>query len=232
MKKLEVLIVDDDQRILELLKFHLESLNYAVLTSSNGIDALEKVRSQPVDFVVLDVVMPGKDGFETLKELRTFSAVPVIILSAREDDYDRVFGLRIGADDYLLKPFSPDELVARIEAVMRRMASPAWRKTAPAINYQDFSIDFSRRLVTVKNTKVYLTRLEWSILNELAHNAGHIIPYNELLTHVWGPEYQADVQLLRTWVSRLRRKLKVNGVPRSLIRTIAKTGYIIDSPVS
>ena len=232
MKKLEVLIVDDDQRILELLKFQLESLNYAVLTSSNGIDALEKVRSQPVDFVVLDVVMPGKDGFETLKELRTFSAVPVIILSAREDDYDRVFGLRIGADDYLLKPFSPDELVARIEAVMRRMAPPAWRKTAPPINYQDFSIDFSRRLVTVKNTKVYLTRLEWSILNELAHNAGHIIPYNELLTQVWGPEYQTDVQLLRTWVSRLRRKLKVNGVPRSLIRTIAKTGYIIDSPVS
>ncbi len=232
MKKLRILVVDDDKRILGFVKRHLESLNYAVQTSFNGTDAIEKVHSQPIDLIVLDVVMPVKDGFETLKELRTFSSVPVIILSAKEDDNDRVHGLRLGADDYLLKPFSPDELVARIEAVMRRMAPPERRKTAQPLNYRDISIDFTRQLVIVKDSEVYLTRMEWMILSELAHNIGRIMTYEDLLTRIWGPEYRADVQLLRTWVSRLRRKIELDTDSPRLIRTIAKTGYIIDIPVS
>jgi two-component system KDP operon response regulator KdpE len=230
VKKLRVLAVDDDERILAFVKRHLESLDYSVLTAHDGFDAVEHLQTYPVDLVVLDVLMPVKDGFETLKELRTFSSVPVIILSAREDDVDKIKGLRLGADDYLPKPFSPDELAARIEAVIRRMAPPEKRRTPEPLHIKDLFIDFNKRIVAVNGQEVYLTRMEWLILSELAHNAGRIMKYEDLLTRIWGPEYRADVQLLRTWISRLRRKIEPETNSAKIIRTMAKTGYIIDPP--
>jgi DNA-binding response OmpR family regulator len=174
--------------------------------------------------------MPKKDGFETLKELRAFSSVPVIILSAKEADTDKVRGLKLGADDYLAKPFSPDELVARIEAVRRRLVSAQDRKVVEFITLGQLSINLNKRLVTVNGEEIQLTRIEWLLLSELARNAGKLMTYSDLLTKIWGPEYRDDVQILRTWVSRLRQKIEREPNQPAIIRTIPKAGYMIDQP--
>jgi two-component system KDP operon response regulator KdpE len=232
MKRFRILVVDDEQRVLNFLMSKLRASGYEVLTASNGLEALEQAQAEEPDLIVLDVLMPKMDGFETLKELRSFSAVPVIILSARETNSDKIKGLSLGADDYLPKPFNPDELVARIEAVRRRLNSTEMRKIPDSLSLGEVNIDFRKHSVVASGEEKYLTRIEWLLLSELAHNVGHLMLYEELLTHVWGPEYRDDVQLLRTWISRLRRKLeKEPDIPR-LIRTIPKTGYIIDAPSS
>jgi DNA-binding response OmpR family regulator len=194
------------------------------------VEALEQAQTQEPDLVVLDVLMPKMDGFETLKELRSFSSVPVIILSAKGTNAHKIKGLDLGADDYLAKPFSPDELVARIEAVRRRLAPSEKRKAYEQLSFGDVTIDFKKRLVTVRGEKARLTRIEWLILSELAQNAGSLMLYSDLLTRVWGPEYRDDVQVLRTWISRLREKIESEPKNPQLIRTVPKTGYIIDLP--
>ncbi|OGN94328.1 MAG: DNA-binding response regulator [Chloroflexi bacterium RBG_13_50_10] len=228
MKQFRVLVVDDESRIVNFLSSKLRASGYEVLTASNGVEALEQVQAEEPDLVVLDVLMPKKDGFETLKELRTFSPVPTIILSAKGTNADKVKGLSLGADDYLAKPFSPDELVARIEAVRRRRAPSEKRKTHERLSLGKVTIDFRRRLVLMKGQEVRLTRIEWLLLSELAQNAGKLMLYSELLTRIWGPEYRDDVQILRTWISRLREKIESEPDSPRLIRTVPKTGYIMD----
>jgi DNA-binding response OmpR family regulator len=230
MKQYSILLVDDEPRILNFLSARLKVAGYTVLTASNGMEALQQVQSHEPDMMVLDVLMPKMDGFETLKELRTFSSLPVIILSARGGNEDKIKGLGLGADDYLAKPFSPDELVARIEAVSRRLVSMEKRKTQEAFFMGDLKIDFKRRVVTVGEEEIRLTRIEWRLLSELAQNAGNLMLYEELLARVWGPEYRDDVQILRTWISRLRYKIEKDPNKPAIIRTIPKTGYIIDQP--
>ncbi len=228
MKRFCILVVDDEERILNFLRSKLKALGYEVLTARNGLEALEQTQAQEPDLIVLDLLMPRMDGFEMLKELRSFSAVPVIILSAKGADVDKIKGLGLGADDYLPKPFNPDELVARIEAVKRRLGPAEGRKILELLSLGDVTIDFQRHSVVLKGEEKYLTRIEWLVLSELARNAGRLMLYEELLTRVWGPEYRDDVQLLRTWVSRLRSKLERDASKPRLIRTIPKTGYIID----
>lgn len=230
MKRFRILVVDDEERVLNFLRAKLKGSGYEVLTASNGLEALEQAQAQEPDLIVLDLLMPNMDGFETLKELRSFSAVPVIILSAKGADADKIKGLGLGADDYLPKPFNPDELVARVEAVRRRLEPASKRKMLDSLSFGDVVIDFKRRSVVARGEEKYLTRIEWLVLSELAHNAGRLMLYEELLTRVWGPEYRNDVQLLRTWVSRLRHKLEKAPNNPQLIRTISKTGYIIDQP--
>ena len=222
MKQFRVLIVDDDPRILLFLKSKLKVSGYEVLTASNGLEALEQVQAQEPDLVVLDVVMPGMDGFETLKQIRALSSVPVIILSAKEASVDKVRGLDLGADDYLAKPFSPDELVARIEAMRRRLATAEDRKSVDFILLGNMTI--------VDEKEIQTTRIEWLLISQLVRNAGKLMLYEELLTKIWGPEYRDDVQILRTWISRLRHKIEKDPSRPELIRTIPKTGYIIDQP--
>jgi len=222
MKKFQVLVVDDEQRILNFLSSKLRVSGYEVLIASNGVEALEQVEAQEPDLVVLDILMPKKDGFETLKELRTFSPVPVIILSAKGTNADKVKGLSLGADDYLAKPFSPDELVARIEAVRRRLSPDEKRKIRDQLSLGDLVIDFKKRLVIVRGKETRLTRIEF------AQNAGSLMLYTDLLTRIWGPEYRDDIQILRTWISRLREKIESEPNNPKLIRTIPKTGYIMD----
>jgi len=203
-----------------------------VLTANNGLEALEKLQAQEPDLLVLDIIMPGIDGFETLKQIRSISSIPVIILSARETSLDKVKGLELGADDYLAKPFSPDELVARIEAVRRRLASDQDRKVIDFIKVGNIIVNLKKHLVIVDGKEIQLTRIEWLLLSELARNAGKLMMYGELLTKVWGPEYRDDIQILRTWISRLRNKMEqVSGQP-AIIRTVPKTGYMIDQPLS
>jgi DNA-binding response OmpR family regulator len=230
MKQFRVLIVDDEPRILKFLELRLKASGYRVLTASNGFEALEQVEAEEPDLVVLDVLMPKKDGFETLKELRAFSSVPVIILSAKEANTDKVRGLELGADDYLAKPFSPDELVARIEAVRRRLVSAQDRKAVESITLGRMSINLKRHLVIVNGKEIQLTRIEWLLLSELARNAGKLMLYGDLLTRIWGPEYRDDVQILRTWISRLRHKIEQEPNQPFIIRTVPKAGYMIDQP--
>jgi two-component system KDP operon response regulator KdpE len=230
MKQFRVLVVDDERRILNFLSSKLKVSGYEVLTASNGVEALEQVQAQEPDLVVLDIMMPKMDGFETLKELRSFSSVPVIILSAKESNADKVKGLGLGADDYLAKPFSPDELIARIEAVRRRLAPAETRKQYEQLSLGDLTIDFKKHLVLVRGKETRLTRIEWLLLSELAQNAGRLMLYGDLLTRVWGPEYRDDVQILRTWISRLRSKVENDPDNPTLIRTVPKTGYMIDQP--
>ena len=230
MKQFRVLIADDEPRIIKFLNLKLKASGYEVLTASNGAQAVGQVRAQEPDLLVLDVVMPGLDGFEALKQIRTFSAVPVIILSAREANVDKVKGLDMGADDYLAKPFNPDELVARIEAVRRRLAPAEDRKVVDMIKLGQVTINIKSHLVFVNGKEIQLTRIEWLLLSELARNAGKLMLYSELLSRVWGPEYRDDVQILRTWISRLRHKIEKGSKGQVLIHTVPKTGYMIEQP--
>ena len=230
MKQFRVLVVDDEPRIVKFLEVKLKASGYGVLTANSGFEALEQVEAQEPDLVVLDVLMPRKDGFETLKELRAFSSVPVIVLSAKEADTDKIKGLELGADDYLAKPFSPDELVARIEAVRRRLESSQDRKVVESVTLGHISVNLKKHTVTVNEQEIQLTRIEWLLLSELARNTGKLMTYSELLTKIWGPEYRDDVQILRTWVSRLRQKIEREPDQPAIIRTVPKTGYMIDQP--
>ena len=184
MKQFRLLVVDDEQRILNFLNSKLRASGYEVLTASNGEDALEQVQAQEPDLVVLDVMMPRMDGFETLKELRAFSSVPVIILSAKGTNADKVKGLDLGADDYLAKPFSPDELIARIEAIRRRLAPDEKRRAHEQFSSGELTVDFERRLAIVRGEEARLTRIEWLLLSELVQNAGKLMFYSDLLTRV------------------------------------------------
>jgi DNA-binding response OmpR family regulator len=230
VKQFRILLVDDEERVLNFLKSKLKLAGYEVFTASNGRDALEEAQAQEPDLIVLDILMPRMDGFDTLKELRRFSSVPVIILSARRDDTDKIKGLGLGADDYLVKPFNPDELVARIESVRRRLEPAEKRKVAAPFVMEDMTIDFAKRSVIVRGKEIQLTRIEWLLLSELARNAGRLMLYEELLTSVWGPEYRDDVQLLRTWMSRIRYKIEEDPHNPTKVRTMPKVGYIMAQP--
>jgi DNA-binding response OmpR family regulator len=232
MRQFRILVIDDEQRILNFLSSKLRASGYEVITATSGKEALELVQAQEPNLVVLDIMMPKMDGFETLKELRSFSSVPAIILSAKGTNADKIKGLDLGADDYLAKPFSPDELVARIEAVRRRVGPSDKRKVYEQFYSGDLTVDFKKHLVIVKGKETRLTRIEWLLLSELAQNAGRLMLYGDLLTRVWGPEYRDDVQILRTWISRLRVKVETDPDNPALIRTVPKTGYMIDQPSS
>ena len=230
MKRFRILLVDDEERILNFLMSKLKALGYEVITARDGVEAMEQAQAQEPDLMVLDLIMPRMNGFEVTKALRRFSAMPVIILSARGADADKIIGLNLGADDYLAKPFNPDELVARIEAVKRRLEPVRGRKVSELLSLKNVTIDFKKRSVVVSGEEKHLTRIEWLLLSELVHNAGRLLLYEDLLTRVWGPEYRDDVQILRTWISRLRYKIERDHNNPEIIRTIPKTRYIIDQP--
>jgi DNA-binding response OmpR family regulator len=231
MKRFRVLVVDDEPGILQFINVKLKVSGYEVLIANNGFEALEQFQAQDPDLLILDITMPKMDGFETIKQLRAFSAVPVIILSAREATNDKIKGLQLGADDYLAKPFSPDELLARIEAIKRRQAPARDRKVVNSITLEHMTIDLKKHFVIVNGKEIQLARTEWLLLSELARNAGKLMLYGELLTKVWGPEYRDDIRVLRNWVCRLRKKIEHDpGHP--VIRTVPKTGYMIAQPIA
>jgi two-component system KDP operon response regulator KdpE len=226
MQKYRLLVVDDEIRILNFLRSNLKAVGYEVVTASNGLEALKQFHATQPDLILLDILMPEMNGFEVLKEIRGFSMVPVIFLSAKGNESDKIIGLDMGADDYMPKPFNPDELVSRIEAVMRRF-KPNVPKIPDELSLGDMAIDFKAHTVIVRGSKIYLTRLEWLLLSELALNADRLMTYEELLVRVWGAEYRDDVQFLRTWISRLRSKIEVKPDKPQIILTVTKMGYIL-----
>jgi two-component system, OmpR family, KDP operon response regulator KdpE len=225
IKKPFVLVVDDEPPIVRLVQLRLEADDMQVRTAHRGEDALAILDDEPVDLVVLDVTMPGMDGFETLRRIRSRSTVPVIMLTARTLDMDKLRGLTGGADDYVTKPFNPDEIAARIAAILRR-ASGQRAGGQEQLRYGDVTIDLAQRRVTRGDEEVRFSRTEWELLHELATNAGKVLLHRELLTRIWGAEFRDESQYLRTWVSRLRNKLG-DEVP---ITTFPGMGYRLKPP--
>ena len=229
MNKPLVLVVDDDHKILRLLRIELTAQGFAVSMAERGDDALQAVQRQRPDLVVLDIIMPGMDGLTVLKSLRESSGVPVILLTAKGTDSDKIMGLELGADDYIPKPFNPEELTARVRAVLRRSQAREAPASGTRLECGNIVIDLARRTVFVEGSPVVLSRTEWQLLQQLCANAGRVMLHEDLLSRTWGPEYRNDLQYLRVWISRLRQKLEANPAEPRYIKTVQGIGYILDA---
>ncbi len=220
-----ILAVDDEPKMTRFIRLNLELEGYRVSEATNGLDALDKVRSELPDLVLLDVMMPEMDGFETLERIRETSTVPVIMLTAKGEEEDNVRGLELGADDYVTKPFSPRELASRIKALLRRAEMPAqMEKTVVEID-ERLSIDFQRHEVWVEGERVKLRPTEYRLLYHLVNNAGWVMNHETLLSKVWGPEYRDELQYLRLYVNYLRQKIEPNPASPRYILTERGIGY-------
>lgn len=223
-----VLAVDDEPGILRLIKLELTPQGFRVLTAESAAEAMEVAQEYRPDIALLDIVMPDMSGLELMRELRERGDLPVILLTAKGSDSDKVRGLEMGADDYLAKPFSPDELSARVRAVLRRAVGST--AVDNIVRIDDVEIDLNHRLVRSGGELISLTRTEWMLMQHLAANAGKVMLNAELLSKVWGPEYRNDLQYLRVWVSRLRHKLEKDPSKPRLIKTFQGIGYMLDVP--
>ncbi len=220
-----ILVVDDEVHMVKFMRMNLELEGARVVSASNGREALERAREDMPDVILLDIMMPGMDGFETLRRLREFSQVPVLILTAKDEEEDRVRGLELGADDYIGKPFSHRELVSRIRAVLRRhYVVPSVPQTMVQVDDR-LSIDFARREVLVNGERVNLRPTEYRLLYHLVHNAGYVQTHQMLLTKVWGPEYRDESHYLRLYVTYLRQKIEENPSNPKYILTERGVGY-------
>ncbi|MEX1018102.1 MAG: response regulator transcription factor [Litorilinea sp.] len=223
--KKKVLVVDDEPRMVRFVKMNLDLEGYLTLEANNGMQALDKVREHNPELVLLDVEMPGMDGFETLKRLREISDSAVIMLTVRADEEDRIKGLDLGADDYVTKPFSPRELASRIRAVLRRFESQG-RPEAQIIHIDDYlQVDLQRRDVIVNGERLGLRPTEYRLLYHLIQNAGWVVPHETLLTKVWGHEYINDNHLLRLYITYLRKKIEPDPADPRYIFTERGLGY-------
>jgi two-component system KDP operon response regulator KdpE len=220
-----VLVVDDEPRMVRFVRMNLELEGYQAAQAGSGLEALEKVRDELPDLVLLDVMMPEMDGFETLARLREISTVPVIMLTVKGDEEDRIRGLELGADDYVTKPFSPRELASRIRAVLRRaeMPSPVAKTT---IEIDDrLQIDFRQREVIVDGERIGLRPTEYRLLYHLVNNAGWVMTHEMLLSKVWGYEYRDESGLLRLYITYLRQKIEPDPSHPRYILTERGVGY-------
>ena len=223
MARDKILVVDDDPQVGRLVTLILEEDGFEVLHASSGEEALKVVAEHDPELVVLDIVLPGLDGYEVLRRVRANANVPVMFLSARDAEDERVRGLESGADDYLTKPFNSDELAARVRAILRRARRGA--PSAGIVRFGTIELDLERRLMRDRGAVVVLSRTEWMLLEHLVRNAGKVVLSTELLEQLWGPAYRNDFSYLRVWISRLRRKL---GAPRGRkgpISTVTGVGY-------
>jgi DNA-binding response OmpR family regulator len=222
-----VLIVDDEPRYLRLLDANLRTEGYEVVAAQDGQQAIETFSIQPIDLILLDIMMPRLDGFATCQRIREFSSVPIIILTAKGEEQDRVRGLDLGADDYLVKPFSATELLARVRAVLRRAQLPAEGGQARFFTHDNLRIDFARAEVWRGEQDVSLSATEYRLLLQFAHNLGKILTSEDLLTSVWGPEYKADKEILWVSIARLRQKLEEDPHNPKHIVTRSGLGYLM-----
>jgi len=229
VRKQMVLVADDDAPILRLVRAKLSADGYTVLTAMNGEEAVQLFDQERPDIVVLDLMMPVMDGFEAMQRIRQSANVPIILLTARSGAQDKIRGLDLGADDYITKPFNPDELSARVAAVLRR-ASGVTVPTSQVLVYDHVVIDLANRVVTVRDQEIRLSRTEWELLYQLASNAGRVMLHGELLARIWGPEFRDETYYLRTWISRLRAKLEDNRENPELITTFPGMGYRLEPP--
>jgi two-component system KDP operon response regulator KdpE len=215
-KKAKVLVIDDEEQIRRAVKSILAARGYDVILAPNGDDGIDLAIDHNPDLIILDLSMPGMDGLEVTRELRSWYAGPILVLSVRSDDKDKIGALDLGADDYLTKPFSAGELLARIRALLRRAAGQA--VPSPIIDAGDIEIDIAHRQVTRAGEAVDLTKTEFEILAYLARNANCVVTSRMILENVWGPEYGEDTQTLRVHISHLRKKIEPHpSVPRYVL---------------
>lgn len=227
-KRYLILVVDDEIRISRMIRMNLEHDGYDVIEANSGQQALDMVRSRMPNLVILDVMMPGLDGFETLQILREISQVPVIMLTAKSEEEDRIRGLELGADDYVTKPFSPRELMSRVKAVLRRSEGNASGSgTGEDVIHVDdrLKIDFGKREVWVDGELVKLRPTEYRLLYHLVQNAGWVLTYDQILTKVWGYEYRDETHYVRLYINYLRQKLEVDPSNPVYILTERGVGY-------
>ncbi len=229
-KKLSILLVDDDPQLIRLVRANLESVDYRVLVAMDARSALNLVETEILDMIILDIMLPEMDGYELCQRIREFSTTPIIMLTAKVEDIDKVRGLKLGADDYLTKPFSVQELIARIEAVLRRAGSSEEVKAPHTFICGDISVDFVRRRVMVRGQEIALTLTEYKLLSQLVSNAGRIILHRELLTKVWGVEYQDELEYLRAYIRHLRQKIEEEPHQPKYILSKPGIGYMFVSP--
>jgi DNA-binding response OmpR family regulator len=238
-KKTTILTADDDPQLLRLVARNLELEDYNVLTASDGKQALEQIEQHAPDLVLLDVMMPRMDGFTVTSRVRECSAVPIIIVTARGQDQDKVRGLDLGADDYLTKPFSIEELLARVRSVLRRAQFTASEQTQAmrtTMTIGEMTIDVAQHLVTMGGREMELTPTEYRILAYLAQNAGRVVTQDFLLEYVWGSEYVGEGHMLQVNINRLRRKIEPDPMHPRYILTKVGIGYLLaaqpDRPVT
>ena len=234
MKKTTVVVADDDPQLLRLVTRNLQLEDYDVLAASDGQQALTQIEEQPPALVLLDIMMPRLDGFSVTQRVRAFSSVPIIILTARGQDQDKIRGLDLGADDYLAKPFSVEELLARVRAVLRRSQFTAQEAGHGVLEMQtigDLTIDYPQRLVTMAGKEILLTPTEYRILTYLAQNVGRVVTQELLLEHVWGAVYLGESHMLQVNINRLRRKIEPDiAHPRYLLTKFGIGYYIANQP--
>jgi DNA-binding response OmpR family regulator len=222
-----ILVVDDEERYIRLMEANLVSEGYVVIKATSGQAAVETVDAQRPDLVLLDVMMPGINGFEACERIREFSSVPIIMVTAKGDERDRVKGLDVGADDYIVKPYSASELLARVRAVLRRSELSKSNFQQTEFHHGDLKIDFARAEVYKGETMVFLSATEYRLLLQFAHNLGRVISSDELLENVWGTEYKDDKEILWVSISRLRQKLESDHKQPQHILTRPGLGYVM-----
>jgi DNA-binding response OmpR family regulator len=221
-----ILVVDDEPRMIGFIRMNLELEGHQVIEAHSGLEALDAIRTKLPDVVLLDVMMPDMDGFETLRLLREFSSIPVIMLTAKGEENDKVYGLELGADDYVTKPFGPRELSSRIKAVLRRAEMPSTSPDQAILNIDDrLQVDFNRREVIVEGEHIKLRPTEYRLLYHLIENAGWTVPHDQLLAKVWGYEYRDEAHYVRLYVNYLREKIEADPSNPKYILTERGVGY-------
>jgi two-component system KDP operon response regulator KdpE len=218
------LIIDDEPQIRRALRAGLERNGYTVSLAASGEEGLDMAALHPPDIVILDLAMPGIEGLEVCRQLREWTQVPIVVLSVREGESDKIAALDLGADDYLTKPFSLEELLARMRAVLRR-ASSAPEPDAPLFSAGDLRIDFAHRRVTLADQELHLTPTEYELLRYMALNPDRVLTHRQLLTKVWGPEYAEDTHTLRVHIANLRNKIEPDPTRPQLLHTQPRVGY-------
>ncbi len=214
---MKILIVDDEELIRNVIKEYCILENFEVIESENGLDAIEKIKNNDIDLMVLDIMMPKLDGFSAFKEIKKIKNIPTIVLSARSEEFDKLAGFDLGIDDYLTKPFSPKELMARIKAILKRV-----KNIEDVYTYEDLKIDYAGRVVTIKNKEVKLTPKEYELLVYFIENKGIALSREQLLTKIWGYNFFGDDRTIDTHIKMLRNNL---GKYRNLIVTVRGVGY-------
>lgn len=220
---LKILIVDDNKQITSILAEYAKKEGYKPIVAFDGADALAKFKSEDPDILLLDVMMPIKDGFEVCKDIRKKSNVPIIMITARGEDFERIMGLEIGADDYIVKPFSPGEVMARVKAVMRRINIE--EKESEVFKFSNLKINFKDYTVSIDNESISLTKKEFEILWKLANNKNMVFSRDQLLDSIWGYDYFGDNRTVDSHIKRLRAKLDKHNHPDWEIATVWGVGY-------
>ncbi|MDH4192933.1 MAG: response regulator transcription factor [Nitrospirota bacterium] len=218
-----ILAIDDERQIRRALQVNLEAKGYEVITAETGEEALQIIRHRPPDLVLVDLLLPGMDGIELTRQLREIYQIPIIILSAIGEEAKKIEALEMGADDYVIKPFSMEELVARIRSVLRRTASIYG--TDSIFTFGELQVDFDRREIRIREKSVRLTPTEYDLLKYLIHNAGKVLTHGTILRAVWGPGYVDQAQYLRVFIGNLRKKLEKNTARPQYILTDPGVGY-------